>query len=200
MRSKIGTRALRRAGMKYVKRSKPAPELLTFICRPRGGSERQALEMAAQRVTEAWLPHILQSRRKARRKAYEVSAPPLLSYMWVRATPAQRDHLLESKLVHGPLWYLDTPRKLADYYAWRAEVEAAFDAARESYVRNTRQFHHNYKRGQAVRLRQQGMDTFFGKFRAQVEGGQNDGLLEVGVDMMGQEVTVFVDPYDVAAQ
>lgn len=171
----------------------------TFICRVRGGSEEKALRMAAQRVTRAWMPFTLQSRRISRRKAFRVSVQPLMGYMWVTATHQQRDHMLQSPLVHKALWFLDTPRRVMDAEAFQRRVEDQFNIARGEYTRSARQFHHNFKRGQAVKLMNEGLETFQGKFAAQVVGGPNDGLLRIDADMMGRNVTVFADPYDVAA-
>lgn len=167
---------------------------LNFIVRVVHGKERQALAEAAKRVTTAWLPFSFESTRPHRKRRATVTVRPVMGYMFVKATPAERDHLMKARDVFGPVWYVPDRQatRIADY---QREVEAAFDANRRAWMENARAFHCRYKPGQAVRLKQEGLDLFLGKFQAV----NPDGTYRIESEVMGQAVRIDAEPMTVDA-
>lgn len=136
-----------------------------FITRVIGGQERKALYEAAKRVDRAWLPFEFASTRPRKKRNGTVTVRPLMGYLFCEGTTAQRDHLMRLRGVFGPVWFIPdhAKQRITD---WQDSVEATFEANRIAWANNARLFHCQFKRGQSVRLKMQGLDLFQGKFRA----------------------------------
>lgn len=160
------------------------------------GQERAALEAAAERMDAAWLPYTFESRRigQGRRKRFTIRVAPLMGYLFCRGSVDQVRHAQRHRSIMGPVWFV--PDRSAQGVArWRQGVERAFNDNRDAWLRNERLFHCQFKRGQAVRLRQEGHDLFMGKFLAVLD----DGRYEVEADLMGRTVSIMAEPGTVCA-
>jgi transcription antitermination factor NusG len=115
-----------------------------------------------------------------------------MPYLFCRATGAERDHLLELRDVFGPVWYIP-PQQVGAVDQYRRDVERAFSENRAAWQRNARLFHCQFRRGQIVRLKRDGLDLFMGKFRAV----SDDGRYEVDAEMFGRTVLVRAEPHAV---
>jgi len=136
-----------------------------FICKIRSGDERKTLAEAAKRCTEVWLPFEFASTRPTHKgkKRARVTVRPIINYLFCLGTTAQREHMLQLRGVSGPVWFVpDHELQQVDLY--KRQVETIFDANRNAWMANARQFHCQFKRGQTVRLRQNGLDLFQGRF------------------------------------
>lgn len=163
--------------------------VLSFICRVKQGNERKTLTEAAKRVAHAWVPFSLESTRPRGKSRSTVIVRPLMGYMFVRSTTAERDHLMSLHGVIGPVWYV-FPHAQPKIDAYKREVEATFRANRIAWATDAATFHCRYKPLQAVSLRVRGMELFKGTFRAV----RDDGLYEID----GPWGRVVAEPSNVA--
>ena len=136
-----------------------------FITRCVSGKEREALWEAAQRVDRAWLAFEFASTRSHRNRHGTVTVRPLMPYLFCEGTAAQREHLMRLRPLYGPVWFIPD-RQRAAIAAYQESVEEIFRQNFWAWRSNARVFHCQFKRGQSVRLRQNGMDLFIGKFEA----------------------------------
>jgi hypothetical protein len=144
-----------------------------FIFRVVSGQERRALFEAAKRVDCAWMPFEFASTRPARKRHSTVTVRPLMGYLFCEGNAAQRRHLMNLRGVFGPVWFIPDLHR-ATVQRWQADVQATFDANRQAWMNNARLFHCQFKRGQSVRLKMQGLDLFQGKFKAVNPDGTYD--------------------------
>lgn len=165
---------------------------LNFIVRVIHGKERQALAEAATRVTTAWMPFSFESTRPHRKRRATVTVRPVMGYMFITATAAQRDHLMKARNVFGPVWYVPESQS-ARIEQYKMGVEAQFNRNLIAWCNNARAFHCRYKPGQAVRLKLEGLDLFLGKFQAV----NPDGTYRIESEVMGQAVRIDAEPMTV---
>jgi len=169
-------------------------EHLRFITRVQSNAERATIVEAARRVHWAWLPFSFESTRPKRKRDAVVAVRPIMPYLFCMATKAQFDRLMAYRSVFGPTWFVPdrTWPVLMDY---RDEIEMEFRENVEAYVADERAFHCQFKPGQAVRLRQKGLELFPATFKAITD----EGLYRCETDMMGRKVVVEAKPHYVVA-
>ena len=165
-----------------------------FIVRVVNGQERRAIVEADRRVTSAWMPFSFESTRPQRKRRARVTVRPIMGYMFCIGNADQRQHLLKHRSIFGPTWFIPEVERfrIAQYMM---AVEAQFDGNLLAWRRNARLFHCQFKKGQTVRLKQEGLDLFQGKFKAV----NDDGTYYIEAEVMGQVVRVNAEPESVIA-
>lgn len=165
---------------------------LKFICRVKAGTERKTLLEAERRTDSAWLPFSLESTRRRRKREPVATIRPIMPYLFCEATHDQMMRLLQYRDIFAPTWFIPKwqERQVADY---RAKVEAEFNENRQAYLTDANVFHCNFKPGQAVQLRNEGMDLFAATFKAI----NDDGRYELEAEMFGQSVPITAEPQNV---
>lgn len=165
---------------------------LRFICRIKAGTERKTLREAAKRVTSAWLPFSLQSTRPRKKRASVATVRPIFQYIFCEATHLEMMHLLQYRDIFAHPYFIPRHQE-PQVEEFKSRVEAEFEKARKAYLTDTRAFHCNFKRGQIVQLRNEGMELFPATF----QGIHEDGRYELSAEMLGREVDILAEPHRV---